>query len=108
MCAEAKLMQENTLEVVRAILKGDLTISPGDRARILAQLRGGPKTPEVDADPYAKLRILSRSKTADLLSKSLRFVDRLAEQGVLQRVTMPGRKRGAGFRQADVEALIGG
>jgi hypothetical protein len=30
----------------------------------------------------------------------------LAEQGVLAKVYLPGRKRSAGFRLADVEALI--
>lgn len=38
----------------------------------------------------------------------MRMVDHLAADGVLKKVTLPGRKRGGGFREADVEALING
>jgi hypothetical protein len=34
-------------------------------------------------------------------------VDRLAADGVLRRVTLPGRARAAGFRLHDVQTLIG-
>jgi hypothetical protein len=41
-----------------------------------------------------------------MLSRSPRFVDRLAEQGILRRVRIPGRQRGIGFAQEDVDRLI--
>jgi hypothetical protein len=36
------------------------------------------------------------------------MVDKLAAEGVLKKVTLPGRKRGAGFLEADIAALIEG
>jgi hypothetical protein len=41
-----------------------------------------------------------------MLSRSPRYVHRLAKEGVLRRVRLPGRRRGIGFLQADVERLL--
>jgi hypothetical protein len=39
---------------------------------------------------------------------STRSLDNLAASGVLPKVRLPGRTRAAGFREADVNALING
>jgi hypothetical protein len=38
----------------------------------------------------------------------MRFVDKLAVEGILRRVKMPGRQRGCGFLADEVERLIAG
>jgi hypothetical protein len=58
-------------------------------------------------EPPALDRILRRGEVARLLARSPRAVDRLAADGVLRRVTLPGRARAAGFRLHDVQTLIG-
>jgi hypothetical protein len=52
-------------------------------------------------------RLLRRADVASMLARSPRAVDRLAYDGALPRVMLPGRRRGAGFRLADVQRLIG-
>ena len=52
--------------------------------------------------------ILTRIQTAERLAHSPRFVDRLAQNGILHKVRLPGRVRCSGFRAADVAALIAG
>jgi len=53
-------------------------------------------------------RIVRRGEVARLLARSQRFVDRLAHDGTLARVKLPGRHRGAGFRLSAVQSLIAG
>ena len=54
----------------------------------------------------SRVRILTRAEVAKRFDRSLRFVDKLAAEGVLQRVTLPGRVRACGYREADVERLL--
>ena len=58
-----------------------------------------PQTPAV-------ARLLRREVVAERLCCSVRTVDHLAVQGLLHRVTFPGRKRASGVREADVEGLV--
>jgi hypothetical protein len=51
-------------------------------------------------------RLIRRAEAARLLARTTRAVDLLARGGVLKRVRLPGRSRGAGFRLADVMSLI--
>ena len=53
-------------------------------------------------------RIVRRAEAAKLLSRSLRAVDLLREQHILQPVTLPGRTRGAGFKLSSIMGLIDG
>ena len=53
-------------------------------------------------------RLVRRSEVARLLGRSQKTVDRLAGQGVLQRVVFPSHKRAAGFRLSDIASLIAG
>ena len=45
-------------------------------------------------------------EVARRLGRSPRAVDRLAAEGALRKVLLPGRTRAAGFRESDVAALI--
>lgn len=100
-------MLQTTVDVCRAALKSDPTVTPADRGRLLALVRNGGATPPAPAAPTGP-RLLRRKEAAALLSVSLRTLDGLAAAGTLPRVTLPGRTRAAGFREADLRALIGG
>ena len=99
-------MLNTTIDAIRAVLRMDPTVSTPERVKILYRLRRGelPKRPETPA----VARLLRREAVAERLCCSLRMVDHLAVQGILRRVTFPGRKRAGGFREVDVEALING
>jgi predicted DNA-binding transcriptional regulator AlpA len=96
-------MLTTTLDVFRATLKADPTVSPKDRARLLALLR----TPDAPVkSPYPPLdtapRILRRAEVANRLSLSLRTVDKLP----IKKIKLPGRTRAAGFLESDINALL--
>ena len=97
-------MLRTTVEAIRSILKADPATTPGERTRILSTLRNGkdPPCPE----PHRAPRLLRRKEAAGRLGASIRLVDRLAQQGLLRKVRLPGRRRAAGFLEADVQALI--
>lgn len=99
-------MLATTLDAFRAVLKADPSITPGERARILSTLRNG-KDPSCAETPKAP-RILRRREAAGRFGASIRLVDRLAQQGLLRKVKLPGRERASGFLEADVNALIAG
>lgn len=62
------------------------------------------KTPEqAPAD-----RLLRRGEVARRLGCTPRTIDALGRSGALKRVTLPGRKRGAGFSELAVAALVAG
>jgi hypothetical protein len=102
-------MLETTFQIMKSGMRGDPTLSPKDRARILAYLRNGTSKEKIESDQSSRdriRRIVRRREAADMLSCSLRLIDRLAKQGVLKKVRLPGRQRGAGFLESDVLAVI--
>ena len=100
-------MQKTTQEAVAAVLRGDPTVTAQDRTQIIAVLRD-----HGCANPSANItrepRIMRRKQTAERLGRTTRFVDNLAREGILTRIILKGRKRAAGFRESEVNALIGG
>ena len=110
--AQTKIMLATTLDVIKAGLKSDPTVSPRDRTKILATLRTGPGTVNVteptESSQRRIQRIVRRAEAARMYGCSLRLMDRLAAQGVLKKVRLPGRKRGAGFLEADLLAVMAG
>jgi predicted DNA-binding transcriptional regulator AlpA len=98
-------MLHTTLEIVRSGLKADPTLTPQDRARLLAALRepaAQKSTPEI----FTESRLVRRAEVARRLSCSLRTVDKLAASGVLAKRKLPGRLRASGFLASDVDSLI--
>lgn len=98
-------MLNTTLEIVRSGLKSDPTLTPQDRARLLASLREPAvqkPAPETSTEP----RLVRRATVASRLSCSLRTVDKLAASGVLAKRKLPGRVRASGFLASDVDKLI--
>jgi hypothetical protein len=96
-------MLKTTRDAIRSILATDPTIPTAERSQILTSLDHPATT--TGATPR---RILRRAEVAKLLSCTTRTVDTLARSGTLRRIHFPGRKQGAGFNLADVEALLDG
>ncbi len=101
-------MLATTIEIVRSGLKADPSLTPADRARLLALLRQGQDAPKPETTGECVARIIRRAEAARRLSCSLRTVDKLGVTGVLPKRKLPGRVRAAGFLESDVAALIGG
>ncbi len=99
-------MLNTTIDAIRAVLRLDPTVSGTERMKIIFRLRRGDVERKVS--PPKEARLLRRGTVAERLACSVRTVDDLAANGVLKKVTLPGRKRGGGFREADVDALING
>ena len=99
-------MLPTTVDATRALLKADPSLTPGDRNRLLALLRNHGKA---DPAPAAsEPRIIRRREVARRLGCSLRSVDNWTRAGIIQKVKFPGCNRAAGFREADISALIAG
>jgi len=95
----------STIDLIRAGLRTDTTITAAERTRLMAVLRNGvtsykPDRPPPDNPP----RLLRRAEVARRLSCSLRTVDKLP----IKKVKLPGRQRAAGFLEGDVNTLIQG
>ncbi len=88
-----------TSETIRLLLS---SLQPGERSKLLREL--APATaPSV---PNLAPRLIHAAEAARMLARSTRSIHMLAAAGYLQRITMPGRKRAGGFREADVLALM--
>jgi hypothetical protein len=102
---ETNYMLPTTIEIVRSGLKSDPTLTPQERARLLAAMRepaAQKSEPVISAEP----RLVRRAEVARRLSCSLRTVDKLAATGVLAKRKLPGRLRASGFLASDVDGLI--
>jgi hypothetical protein len=84
----------------------DPTVSTAERLKIILRLKRGDDKRKVA--PPREARLLRREVVAERLGCSLRMVDHLAAEGVLRKVTLPGRKRACGFLESAVEALLNG
>jgi hypothetical protein len=102
-----KIMLQTTLEIVRSGLKSDPTLTAQERARLLATMRESVAQKSAPVTP-TEPRLIRRAEVARKLSRSLRFVDKLAASGILAKRKLPGRVRAAGFLASDVDALIQG
>jgi len=102
-------MLPTTVDAVKALLKADPSLTPGDRSKIVGAIRNHGRPAEPKPTPERQgARILTRGEVAKRFGRTLRFVDNLAKDGTLRRVTLPGRQRACGFRAADVERLMAG
>ena len=98
-------MLDSTLELIRAGLKTDQTLAPGDRAKIISLIRGNGKAhlpPPPDTGP----RLLRRSEAAARLGRTVRNIDQLCQQGILVKRKFPGRQRSAGILESSLVAAI--
>ena len=101
-------MLPTTIEIIRSGLKGDPSLSPADRARMIALLRNGQAAPKAEPPAERVPCLIRRIEVARRMSCSLRTLDKLAASGVLTKRKLPGRVRASGFLASDVDALIQG
>lgn len=99
-------MLGTTRNAIRAILTADPSLTPTARAAALAAIDG--KSAPAATASGGGARILRRAQVAERFNVSTRAIDHWAKAGILQRVCLPGRAHGAGFRESDVAALIEG
>ena len=97
-----------TLDAMKAMLRADPSVSPGDRARLLVQLRNGPAKPDPVHIAASESRLIRRSECARRLAVSLRCVDTWAKKGILEKRILPGHTRASRFLESAVSALIHG
>jgi predicted DNA-binding transcriptional regulator AlpA len=102
------LMLPTTLSACRSIFAADPSIPVPDRSRLLALLRNGANAAKPVTATENVARIIRRAEAAHRLSRSLRFVDKLAASGVLPKRKLPGRMRASGFLESDLNELLAG
>ena len=91
---------------MKSVLRADPTLSPAERAFLLARMRERPEDPKAESAAKEEARIVRRAEAAQRLSCSTRTLDKLAAAGVLPRRRLPGRVRTSGFLASDIDALI--
>ncbi len=103
-------MLTTTADAMKALLRADPSLTPADRARIVGAMRNRDREgqPAGGAAAPKEPRVLPRAEVARRFNRSLRFVDKLAGQGILRRVKMPGRQRACGFPAEEVDRLMAG
>ena len=97
-------MLENSVQVIKAVLQGDPTVSPLQRREYLQLLINGKPRPEppVGNGP----RIIRPKVAAQMLGRTTRSIHQLCQEGILQKVTLPGRKRAAGITESSLLAAM--
>jgi len=103
-----KIMLDSTIELIRAGLKTDPTLSSEERTRLLVALRNHDKqtqSPQPISQDVAP-KIIRRKQAAERLNSSLRFVDQLARQGILKKCVLPGRTRAVGILESSLSAVL--
>jgi hypothetical protein len=99
-------MLDSTIELIRAGLKTDPTLSVAERTRIVLVLRNYGKQTQQPQIQQGAPKIIRRRQAAERLNSSLRFVDLLARQGVLKKCVLPGRKRAVGILESSLSAVL--
>ena len=74
-----------------------------ERVELLREIVPDRKNPIADEE-----RIVRRAEFAKTFSRSTRWADRVAKDGLLKKVTLPGQSRACGFRLSDVQGLLRG
>lgn len=99
-------MLHTTLEATKGLLKADPGITPQLRNKIIKILQQGGEPPAMQSEEPPSL--VRRKEAAKRLSISLRTLDQWARDGLLTKVTLPGKTRACGFRSTEINALIRG
>jgi hypothetical protein len=96
-------MLDTTIDLIRSGLKTDPTVTPAERARVIAVCRKGSDSANPTAPPSNMVpRVIRRAEVARRLSISIRTVDKLR----IRKIKLPGRTRAAGFLESDINGLL--
>jgi hypothetical protein len=99
-------MLTTTSQIVNTALQADPSVSTPERQRLLKLLREGP--PKESTAIALEARLVRRAEAARRLSCSLRQVDLLSQQNILEKRFLPGRRRASGITSQSLEAAIRG
>jgi len=101
-------MLDSTIELIRAGLKTDPTLSLEERTRLLVIIRHHGNQAQSPPQPRQEVvpKVIRRKQAAERLNSSLRFIDLLARQGILKKCVLPGRKRAAGILESSLSAVL--
>jgi predicted DNA-binding transcriptional regulator AlpA len=91
-------MSAQNIQLARLALTG---LSARDRADLIRELSDMPARQEPD-------RLLRPKEAAKRLGMTPRSIFNLLKSGALTRIRLPGRKRGLGIRNSEIDALIEG
>lgn len=96
-------MSAANMEICRLALAA---LNRKERAEIAREM-----VPSAQPGPVARAAgpaVYSVKRTAAAFDKSVRLCHKLAAEGLLVRVTLPGRKQACGFTRESVEKLLAG
>lgn len=100
-------MNRQTVEIVRAALKADSTVTAEQRQQLIALLRDGKQTQkEAKTGIPTKPLTVRRNEAARLLGIAPRTVDLWCAEGRLKKIVMKGRKRSCAITRASIDALV--
>jgi hypothetical protein len=99
-------MLEQSLDIIRTVLKSDPTVTPPQRKEYLGLLVNGKATPPPPASDVP--RILRPKVVAERMGRSTRSVHDLCRQGILKKVILPGRSRSSGILESSLLSAISG
>jgi len=99
-------MLSTTLDAIKSILRADPTITVSERLAIVACIREHGRRQPPQKEVNTDNRIMRRKEVAELFSRNVRAIDRMAKDGILNKVQLPGRRKCCGFRSQDVARLI--
>ena len=102
-------MQTNTLAILDAVLRADVTVTPEQRRLISRVVRGEPApTPDGNGN-NDKPRIYSRKRAAFLVGeRTTKYIDKLVKRGQLEKFIPPGNKRAIGITAESLERFLAG
>src|SRR5262249_37458369 len=102
-------MLESTLEIIRASLQADASLTPKMRRDLLSLLRRGPETAGNGVSVnISKPAVVRPKAAAERLALTRRYVHELAAKGILEKVRIPGNKRATWISEASLNDLITG
>ena len=78
-------------------------LSIKERAELLRDYQPAEKT---EQPTRSGLRVVQRETAADMLNRSLRYVDYICRRGFVRKITPPGNRRAIGLSLADLEKFI--
>lgn len=90
-------MQVHTRAAIEALLKGDTTVTPTERNRILLRDEKQARMPD---------RVISRAEAARRFGRCARSLDNWVKRGLLKKWQLPGMSRSTGFRESEITALL--
>jgi hypothetical protein len=102
-------MLSTTFDALKFLLRADPSISTIERNQLLAGIRNGSLKPgSGESTRKAAERVVRREEASKRFSYSARTIDRLAREGILHKIRLPGRKRAAGFLESELVAAMTG